>query len=94
MAGCANSMTTSDMWSENQRGYGDSFFIDEVFAGVPDHSHEATRVREREMGRFSSTRQAQRFLGAHAGGSQIQTKASPELEVIDYFLSVLSNPLR
>ena len=31
-----------------------------------EQSHEATRVRERGMRRFKSTRQAQRFLGAHA----------------------------
>ncbi|MEH6592334.1 MAG: DDE-type integrase/transposase/recombinase [Halioglobus sp.] len=31
-----------------------------------EQSHEATRVRERGMGRFKSARQAQRFLGAHA----------------------------
>ena len=24
----------------NQRGYGDTFYIDEVFAGVPDHSDQ------------------------------------------------------
>ena len=29
-------------------------------------SHQPTRVRERGMRRFKSTRQAQRFLGAHA----------------------------
>jgi putative transposase len=29
-------------------------------------SHEPTRVREREMRKFKSTHQAQRFLGAHA----------------------------
>ncbi len=31
-----------------------------------EQSHEATRVRERVMRKFKSTRQAQRFLGAHA----------------------------
>ena len=31
-----------------------------------EQSHEATRVRERGMRRFKSTKQAQRFLGAHA----------------------------
>jgi putative transposase len=31
-----------------------------------EQSHEATRVRERVMRRFKSTRQAQRFLGTHA----------------------------
>ena len=31
-----------------------------------EQSHEATRVRERGMRRFKSTRQAQQFLGAHA----------------------------
>ena len=31
-----------------------------------EQSHEATRVRERVMRRFKSTRQAQRFLQAHA----------------------------
>jgi putative transposase len=29
-------------------------------------SHQPTRVRERGMRRFKSTRQAQRFLGVHA----------------------------
>jgi putative transposase len=24
----------------NHRGYGDTFFIDEVFAGMPDHSDQ------------------------------------------------------
>ena len=31
-----------------------------------EQSHETTRVRERGMRKFKSTRQAQRFLGAHA----------------------------
>jgi putative transposase len=31
-----------------------------------EQSHESTRVRERGMRKFKSTRQAQRFLGAHA----------------------------
>jgi putative transposase len=31
-----------------------------------EHSHEATRVRERVMRKFKSVRQAQRFLGLHA----------------------------
>jgi putative transposase len=31
-----------------------------------EQSHEATRVRERGMRRFKSTRQAQRFVTAHA----------------------------
>ena len=31
-----------------------------------EQSHEATRVRERAMRRFKSTRQAQQLLGAHA----------------------------
>jgi len=31
-----------------------------------EQSHEATRLREREMREFKSTRHAQRFLGAHA----------------------------
>ena len=31
-----------------------------------EQSHEATRVRERGMRKFKSTRQAQRFLGTHA----------------------------
>ena len=31
-----------------------------------EQSHEVTRVREREMRKFKSTKQAQRFLGAHA----------------------------
>ena len=31
-----------------------------------EQSHEPTRVRERVMRRFKSTRQAQRFLGVHA----------------------------
>jgi putative transposase len=98
------------------RGYGDTFYIDEVFVKIngkqhylwravdqdgeprkivtdqlrsygvvhrelmPDvshdnsqyandraeQSHEASRVRERVMRRFTTVRQAQRFLGAHA----------------------------
>ena len=36
-----------------------------------EQSHEATRVRERGMRRFKSTRQAQRFLGAHAAVSNL-----------------------
>ena len=36
-----------------------------------EQSHEATRVRERGMRRFKSVRQAQRFLGAHAGVSNL-----------------------
>ena len=36
-----------------------------------EQSHETTRVRERGMRRFKSTRQAQRFLGAHAGVSNL-----------------------
>ena len=31
-----------------------------------EQSHEVTRVRERGMRKFKSTKQAQRFLGAHA----------------------------
>jgi len=31
-----------------------------------EQSHEATRMRERIMRRFKSTRQAQRFVAAHA----------------------------
>jgi len=33
---------------------------------VAEHSHEATRVRERGMRKFKSVRHAQRFLGGHA----------------------------
>ena len=33
--------------------------------------HEATRVRERGMRQFKSTKQAQRFLGAHAAVSNL-----------------------
>ena len=33
---------------------------------LAEQSHEATRVKERGMRRFKSTRQAQRFLGVHA----------------------------
>ena len=36
-----------------------------------EQSHEATRVRERGMRRFKTTRQAQRFLGAHAAVSNL-----------------------
>ena len=36
-----------------------------------EQSHEATRVRERGMRKFKSTKQAQRFLGAHAAVSNL-----------------------
>ena len=36
-----------------------------------EQSHEATRVRERGIGRFKSVKQAQRFLGAHATVSNL-----------------------
>lgn len=36
-----------------------------------EQSHEATKVRERGMRKFKSTRQAQRFLGAHAAVSNL-----------------------
>lgn len=36
-----------------------------------EQSHEATRVRERGMRRFKSTKQAQQFLGAHAAVSNL-----------------------
>lgn len=36
-----------------------------------EQSHEATRVRERGMRKFKSTRQAQRFPGAHAAVSHL-----------------------
>ena len=36
-----------------------------------EQSHEATRVRERGMRKFKSTRQAQRFLGVHAAVSNL-----------------------
>ena len=36
-----------------------------------EQSHEATRVRERGMGRFKSAKQAQRFLDAHAAVSNL-----------------------
>ena len=36
-----------------------------------EQSHEATRVRGREMWRFKSTKQAQQFLGAHAAVSNL-----------------------
>ena len=36
-----------------------------------EQSHEATRMRERGMRKFKSTRQAQRFLGAHATVSNL-----------------------
>jgi putative transposase len=42
-----------------------------------EQSHEATRVRERGMRRFKSTRQAQRFLGAHAAVSNLFNIVSP-----------------
>jgi len=61
--------------SRNHQGYGDTFYIDEVFVKIngnqhylwrAEQSHEATRVRERGMRRFKSVKQAQRFLSAHA----------------------------
>jgi putative transposase len=36
-----------------------------------EQSHESTRVREREMRKFKSVGQAQRFLGAHAAFSNL-----------------------
>ena len=36
-----------------------------------EQSHESTRVREREMRRFKSVGQAQRFLGAHSAVSNL-----------------------
>lgn len=36
-----------------------------------EQSHEPTRVRERGMRRFKSTRQAQRFLSTHAAVSNL-----------------------
>ena len=36
-----------------------------------EQSHEATRVRERGMRKFTSVRQAQRFLGTHAAVSNL-----------------------
>ena len=36
-----------------------------------EKSHEATRVRERGIGKFKSVRQAQRFLGVHAAVSNL-----------------------
>ena len=36
-----------------------------------EQSHEATRVRERGMRRFKSTRQAQKFVTAHAAVSNL-----------------------
>ena len=36
-----------------------------------EQSHEATRVRERGMRKFKSTRQPQQFLGAHAAVSNL-----------------------
>ena len=36
-----------------------------------EQSHEATRVRERGMGKFKSVKQAQRFLGTHAAVSKL-----------------------
>ncbi len=36
-----------------------------------EQSHEATRVRERGMRRFKSTKQAQKFLGVHAAVSNL-----------------------
>ena len=38
---------------------------------LAEQSHEATRVRERGMRKFKSTRQAQQFLGAHAAVSNL-----------------------
>ena len=49
------------------RGYGDTFYIDEVLVKVNGKQHyEATRVRERRMRKFKSMAQAQRFVTAHA----------------------------
>jgi transposase-like protein len=50
------------------QGYGDTFFVDEVFVRIQgkQHSHQPTRVRERGMRRFKSVHQAQRFLSTHA----------------------------
>lgn len=36
-----------------------------------EQSHEATRVRERGMRKFKSTKQAQRFLSTHAAVSNL-----------------------
>ena len=36
-----------------------------------EQSHENTRVRERGMRKFSSVKQAQRFLGTHAAVSNL-----------------------
>ncbi len=38
---------------------------------LAEQSHEATRVRERGMRRFTSVKQAQRLLGAHASVSNL-----------------------
>ena len=61
-------------------GYGDTFYIDEVFVKINDkqyensraeQSHEAISVRERGMRKFKSMGQAQRFATAHAAGSNL-----------------------
>ena len=64
----------------NHQGFGDTFFIDEVFVKIQgsihdtsqyannraELSHQPTRVIERGMRKFKSMHQAQRFLGAYA----------------------------
>ena len=50
--------------------------VDQYAYNRAEQSHEATKVREREMSgpasrRFKSVRQAQRFLGAHAAVSNL-----------------------
>ncbi len=43
-----------------------SFATEQYENNRAEQSHESTRVRERGMRKFKSTRQAQRFLGVHA----------------------------
>jgi transposase-like protein len=54
------------------RGYGDTIHSTEQYENTrAEQSHEATRVRERGMRKFKSTRQSQQFLGAHAAISNL-----------------------
>jgi len=49
-----------------------------------EQSHEATRLRERGMRRFKSTRQAQRFVTAHAAVSNLFNLARHLVRVQHY----------
>ena len=50
----------------------------------PEQSHEATRARERGMRKFKSTKQAQRFLGAHAVVSNLFNLGRHRVEAEHY----------